>query len=52
MSNGIGPSDDFISAGQTAVWDANGILVGQLDDKQEGLLIFDGQQDRAELVIL
>ena len=41
MVNGIGPSDDFISAGQTAVWNADGVLIGQLDDKHEGLLLFD-----------
>lgn len=41
MANCVGPSDDFISAGQTAVWNAQGFLLGQLDDTREGCLIFD-----------
>ena len=41
MSNCIGPSDDFMSAGKTAVWNDKGLLLEQLDDTQEGILIFD-----------
>jgi predicted amidohydrolase len=41
MSNCIGPSDDFESAGQTAVWNNQGLLLDQLDDKHEGFIIFD-----------
>jgi len=39
--NSVGPNDDFISAGQSAIWDANGALIGALNDSEEGLLIFD-----------
>lgn len=41
MCNCVGPSDDFVSAGGTAVWNAQGLLLEQLDDSHEGILIFD-----------
>lgn len=41
MSNLVGPSDDFISVGQSAIWNNKGTLVGQLNDLQEGWLMFD-----------
>jgi predicted amidohydrolase len=40
MSNCVGPCDNFISAGKSAVWDEKGGLIGELDDVHEGLLIF------------
>jgi len=41
MANCVGFCDNFESAGQTSIWDKNGILIGQLDKKSEGILIFD-----------
>ena len=41
MSNCVGPSDDFESAGKTSVWNDKGALVRQLDDRNEGFIIFD-----------
>lgn len=41
MANCIGPSEDFDSAGQTAVWRKDGTLAGRLDDTREGVLIYD-----------
>jgi predicted amidohydrolase len=41
MSNCIGHCGNFESAGRSAVWDRKGVLVGQLDGKREGILIFD-----------
>lgn len=41
MSNCIGPSDDFISAGQSAVWSSEGKLISSLDETTEGLIIYD-----------
>ncbi len=41
FANALGPSDDFISAGQSAVWDASGNLVAALDGEREGLLTYD-----------
>lgn len=41
MSNCVGFCDNFLSVGQSAVWTKEGRLTEQLDDKSEGLLIFD-----------
>ena len=41
MSNCVGQSDDFESAGKTSVWNHKGLLVGQLDDTNEGIVIYD-----------
>ena len=41
MSNSIGPSDNFEGAGKSSIWNNKGVLLGQLDDKNEGILIID-----------
>jgi predicted amidohydrolase len=41
MSNSVGPSDNFIGAGRSSAWNTQGHLVAQLDDKNEGILIYD-----------
>ena len=41
MSNSIGPADNGVCAGKTSVWNNQGQLIGQLDDTNEGILIFD-----------
>ena len=41
MSNCVGPSDNFVEAGSSAIWNSQGELVGQLDAKKEGVLVFD-----------
>lgn len=41
MANYIGMSGGHECAGKSSVWDNNGKLVAQLDDKTEGLLIYD-----------
>lgn len=41
MSNSVGQSDGFVSAGKTAVWDQDGEVVDQLDAHSEGILIYD-----------
>jgi predicted amidohydrolase len=41
MSNCVGFCDNFNSVGNSAVWTKRGELIGQLDDKNEGLLVFD-----------
>lgn len=41
MANSVGFCDNFQSAGQTSVWDENGILIGHLNSQNEGLLIYD-----------
>ncbi len=41
MANCIGHCDNFESAGTTSVWNNQGNLIGQLNDRNEGILIFD-----------
>ena len=48
MSNCVGPSDNFESAGTTSVWNHRGVLVGKLDDANEGIIIYDS--DTQELL--
>jgi len=45
MSNFVGFCDNFENAGQSAVWSKNGNLIEKLDDKQEGILIFDTESE-------
>jgi predicted amidohydrolase len=41
IANSLGPSDNFIGAGKSAIWNSNGELLAQLDDTHEGILIID-----------
>ena len=41
FSNCLGPSDDFVSAGKTSVWNNRGLLLRQLNDTDEGIIIYD-----------
>ena len=41
MANYVGESGGYQCAGKTSIWNSEGVLVGQLNDKSEGLLIFD-----------
>ena len=43
LVNAVGPADGGECAGQTAVWNRNGVLVEQLDESNEGILFFDTQ---------
>ncbi len=45
MSNCVGFCDNFLSVGKSTVWTKDGELVGQLDDKTEGILIFDTETE-------
>lgn len=48
IANNLGPSDNFLASGGTAVWDATGTLVQQLDDQREGFLIFELNHDQPQ----
>lgn len=48
MSNCVGQSDGYEWAGKTSIWNNKGVLVGQLDDKNEGILII--ATDTQELI--
>lgn len=41
LSNSLGPSDNFIGAGKSAIWNNKGELLAQLNDTHEGVLIID-----------
>lgn len=45
MSNCVGFCDNFLSVGKSSVWTNEGELVGQLDDKTEGILLFDTETE-------
>lgn len=45
MSNCVGDCDNFESVGKSSVWTKQGILVGQLEGKLEGILIFDTETE-------
>ena len=45
MSNCVGYCDNFESVGKSSVWTKQGNLAGQLDDKLEGILIFDTETE-------
>ena len=47
MANSVGPSDNFVSAGQSAIWSNRGELVGQLDSQQEGIVMIDTETNQA-----
>ena len=39
MTNCVGPCDNFVGAGGSAVWDSSGQLVNLLNDTEEGILV-------------
>jgi predicted amidohydrolase len=41
MANYVGKSGGYECAGRSSVWNEQGELIGQLGDKEEGLIIFD-----------
>ncbi len=48
MANCVGYCDDFECGGKTSVWNRKGVLAGQLNDSDEGILVFD--TDTEELI--
>ena len=41
MSNCVGPCDDFNSIGKTSIWNNKGVLVGQMNETDEGIILID-----------
>jgi predicted amidohydrolase len=41
MCNCVGNCDNFYSAGTSSIWNDKGMLVGQLNDSNEGILMID-----------
>lgn len=48
MSNCVGHCDNFMSGGESAIWNEKGELVEQLDANNQGLLIFDTKTEKTE----
>jgi predicted amidohydrolase len=49
MSDCIGPSDDFVSVGQSAAWDRRGHLLAQMDSDSEGIVLLDTAIEKASI---
>lgn len=45
MANCVGYCDNFLSVGNSAVWTKDGELGGKLDNKTEGILLFDTETE-------
>jgi len=46
MANCIGECDNFVSAGRSAVWTKEGKLADQLDNKNEGIIVFNTETEK------
>ena len=49
MSNCVGHCDSFISSGNSAVWNKNGKIMGQLENENQGILIYDTKLETTEI---
>jgi predicted amidohydrolase len=49
MANCVGFCDNFLSVGNSSIWTKQGELVGQLDDKMEGILMFDTETEKVTI---
>lgn len=49
MANCVGPSDDFLSVGQSAAWNVRGELLAQIDAESEGLVVLNTTTGSASL---
>lgn len=47
MANCIGPCDNFISVGQSAIWNQQGELLVQMDSQSEGIVLMDTISNQA-----
>ena len=52
MVNALGPTDNFVSAGQSAIWNAQGIVVQQGSATEPGFLIWDTTEQSASSHLL
>lgn len=49
MSNCVGFCDNFLSEGQSAVWNKSGIKLNQLDSENQGILVYDTELESTEI---
>ena len=52
ISNSVGPSDNFLAAGGSAVWDATGQPGKALPADQPGMLLYDSATGRTEALVM
>lgn len=52
MANCVGQADDYVAAGQSAVWNAQGIKVCSADDAEEALVLYDLQSGEGAVMAL
>lgn len=45
MANCVGTCDNFLSIGKSSVWNKEGFLLGQLNETEEGILVFDSETE-------
>ncbi|GAA3621765.1 carbon-nitrogen hydrolase family protein [Flavivirga jejuensis] len=50
MSNSVGYCDNFMSNGLSSIWNRKGKLIGQLDDKNQGILIYDTELETTKTI--
>ncbi|MDY4379262.1 hypothetical protein SOV92_15780 [Pectobacterium brasiliense] len=50
MANAVGKADNFICAGQSAIWDREGKLLIQVNATQEALLILDTETGKVMMI--
>ena len=52
MANCLGPADDFVAAGCSAIWDSQGEMVCSADAVQEALVVYDIKTGDASIIKL
>jgi predicted amidohydrolase len=52
MANCVGTCDNFVSVGQSAVWNNRGELLVQMNSESEGMVIVDTISDKASIHVL
>ncbi|MFK8060950.1 MAG: carbon-nitrogen hydrolase family protein [Polaribacter sp.] len=52
MANCVGYCDNFLSNGKSSIWDHKGKLIEQLDEENQGILIYDTVLRNVEKVII
>lgn len=51
MANAVGNNDNFVSAGQSAIWNCRGELIIQLNAQEQGILAYDTEDDTAWVLV-
>ncbi|MDI9776280.1 carbon-nitrogen hydrolase family protein [Pseudomonas putida] len=52
MANCVGPADNFVGAGRSGVWSAEGNLLVQADESGEALVIYDSLAEEGKVIYI